>query len=131
MTSGVNCVMEFGPDVSMLSIVDPFCQAGIVFERCDEQSQMSSTAQIGEPPMTESRSRAVANRFGTIGMFILTFFVALIASATPASAEVKNVKIMLDWIIQGTHAPFFVALQERRRHCRGDRCRSGGDQRGR
>jgi NitT/TauT family transport system substrate-binding protein len=26
-----------------------------------------------------------------------------------AQAETKNVKIMMDWIIQGTHAPFFVA----------------------
>jgi NitT/TauT family transport system substrate-binding protein len=30
-------------------------------------------------------------------------------SAVTASAETKNVKIMMDWIIQGTHAPFFVA----------------------
>jgi NitT/TauT family transport system substrate-binding protein len=30
-------------------------------------------------------------------------------SAASANAEVKNVKIALDWIIQGTHAPFFVA----------------------
>ncbi len=37
--------------------------------------------------------------------------VFLIASPT-AIAEVKNVKISLDWIIQGTHAPYFVA-QER------------------
>jgi len=27
----------------------------------------------------------------------------------PARAETKNVKIMMDWIIQGTHAPFFIA----------------------
>src|ERR1700680_262201 len=30
-------------------------------------------------------------------------------SAGTAAAETKNVKIMMDWIIQGTHAPFFVA----------------------
>lgn len=29
-----------------------------------------------------------------------------------ARAETKNVKIMMDWIIQGTHAPFFVAQQK-------------------
>jgi NitT/TauT family transport system substrate-binding protein len=29
-----------------------------------------------------------------------------------AQAETKNVKIMLDWIIQGTHAPFFVAQKK-------------------
>jgi len=34
--------------------------------------------------------------------------VALVA-ATSANAEVKNVRISLDWLIQGTHAPFFVA----------------------
>lgn len=35
---------------------------------------------------------------------------ALVAlGAASAHAEVKNVKISLDWIIQGTHAPFFVA----------------------
>ena len=30
-------------------------------------------------------------------------------SVAAAHAETKNVKIMMDWIIQGTHAPFFVA----------------------
>jgi NitT/TauT family transport system substrate-binding protein len=29
-----------------------------------------------------------------------------------AQAETKNVKLMMDWIIQGTHAPFFVAQQK-------------------
>src|SRR5262245_22751 len=29
-----------------------------------------------------------------------------------AQAETTNVKIMMDWIIQGTHAPFFVAQQK-------------------
>jgi NitT/TauT family transport system substrate-binding protein len=29
-----------------------------------------------------------------------------------ARAEVKNVRIMMDWIIQGTHAPFFVAQEK-------------------
>jgi NitT/TauT family transport system substrate-binding protein len=32
-----------------------------------------------------------------------------VAAIVPAHAEVKNVKISLDWVIQGTHAPFFVA----------------------
>src|SRR5882762_1380210 len=35
--------------------------------------------------------------------------VMLVAAIVPAHAEVKNVKISLDWVIQGTHAPFFVA----------------------
>jgi NitT/TauT family transport system substrate-binding protein len=34
---------------------------------------------------------------------------ALVMAATSAHADVRNVKISLDWIIQGTHAPFFVA----------------------
>src|SRR4051794_37485510 len=29
-----------------------------------------------------------------------------------AHAETKNVKIMMDWIIQGTHAPYFLAQQK-------------------
>jgi len=35
--------------------------------------------------------------------------VTLVAAVAPAHAEVKNVRISMDWIIQGTHAPFFVA----------------------
>src|SRR5216683_5591948 len=35
--------------------------------------------------------------------------VILVAAVAPAHAEVKNVKISLDWVIQGTHAPFFIA----------------------
>ena len=34
------------------------------------------------------------------------------AAITSAQAEVKNVKITLDWIIQGTHAPFFIAQEK-------------------
>jgi len=42
--------------------------------------------------------------------WLFVFSLVLIAfGAASAHAEVKNVKISLDWIIQGTHAPFFVA----------------------
>jgi len=34
------------------------------------------------------------------------------AAVAPAHADVKNVKIALDWIVQGTHAPFFVAQEK-------------------
>jgi NitT/TauT family transport system substrate-binding protein len=44
---------------------------------------------------------------GALAGFILLLSVVLPAAA--AAAETKNVKIMLDWIIQGTHAPYFVA----------------------
>jgi NitT/TauT family transport system substrate-binding protein len=40
---------------------------------------------------------------------IIAAVVTLVAAIAPAHAEVKNVKISLDWVIQGTHAPFFVA----------------------
>src|SRR5215467_15110485 len=40
-------------------------------------------------------------------LFSLLIFV--VVSVVAANAETKNVKIMMDWIIQGTHAPFFVA----------------------
>src|SRR5215467_10649451 len=39
----------------------------------------------------------------------LAALVTLVTAIAPAHAEVKNVKISLDWIVQGTHAPFFVA----------------------
>lgn len=32
--------------------------------------------------------------------------------AAPASAQKKDVKMMLDWVVQGTHAPFFVAQEK-------------------
>ena len=32
-----------------------------------------------------------------------------LASAGPADADVKDVRIMMDWLVQGTHAPFVVA----------------------
>jgi NitT/TauT family transport system substrate-binding protein len=35
--------------------------------------------------------------------------ILVLACAGSGRAETTNVKIMLDWIIQGTHAPFFVA----------------------
>lgn len=53
--------------------------------------------------------------WGTIGRraFVLGALCAAMAVAVPfaesARAETKNVKIMMDWIIQGTHAPFFIA----------------------
>ncbi|MGB9386251.1 MAG: ABC transporter substrate-binding protein, partial [Pseudolabrys sp.] len=40
-------------------------------------------------------------------------FLGLSASHVSAQApEKKDIKVMMDWIIQGTHAPFFVAQQK-------------------
>ncbi len=38
--------------------------------------------------------------------------VSAFAFAAPAQAQTKDVKIGLDWIIQGTHAPFVIAQQK-------------------
>jgi NitT/TauT family transport system substrate-binding protein len=38
--------------------------------------------------------------------------VLVLLGAISAQAEVKNVKITLDWIIQGTHAPYFIAQEK-------------------
>lgn len=39
-------------------------------------------------------------------------FLALAMLSVPALAQKKDVKMMLDWVVQGTHAPFFVAQQK-------------------
>lgn len=47
--------------------------------------------------------------------FLLLAAAGLVASGAltaPAAAQKKDVKMMLDWIVQGTHAPFFVADQK-------------------
>lgn len=40
---------------------------------------------------------------------LLSLLLPLSSMAPAFGQEAKNVKIMLDWIIQGTHAPFFIA----------------------
>jgi NitT/TauT family transport system substrate-binding protein len=47
--------------------------------------------------------------FRMLGRLLLLSLVFAVAPVAAAKAETKNVKIMMDWIIQGTHAPFFVA----------------------
>jgi len=46
---------------------------------------------------------------GALFRLLLSALTLVAVGAAFAHAEVKNVKISLDWIIQGTHAPFFVA----------------------
>jgi NitT/TauT family transport system substrate-binding protein len=46
---------------------------------------------------------------GALFRRLLSALTLVALGAASAHAEVKNVKISLDWIIQGTHAPFFVA----------------------
>jgi NitT/TauT family transport system substrate-binding protein len=55
----------------------------------------------------DGNARAYHHCAGLVGPLLCALL--LLASAGMAAAETKNVKIMMDWIIQGTHAPFFVA----------------------
>ena len=62
--------------------------------------------------MIEVRSDSNAQTFfsiRTLRRLVALSLVFAVASVVAAKAETKNVKIMMDWIIQGTHAPFFVA----------------------
>jgi NitT/TauT family transport system substrate-binding protein len=62
--------------------------------------------------MIEARSDSNAQTFfsiRTLRRLVSLSLVFAVASVIAAKAETKNVKIMMDWIIQGTHAPFFVA----------------------
>src|SRR5438132_13380962 len=47
--------------------------------------------------------------FAALVRVFLSSLLLTFCSAGTAAAESKNVRIMMDWIIQGTHAPFFVA----------------------
>jgi NitT/TauT family transport system substrate-binding protein len=58
--------------------------------------------------MTRSHAHA-GTLFGKLALLLLWSLAAVALSPTAAAAETKNVKIMLDWIIQGTHAPYFMA----------------------
>lgn len=67
-----------------------------------------------------SRTAAKSGAPGTVsqlsrrGMLLGTGAAALLGTAfgEQAQAETKNVKIMMDWIIQSTHAPFFIAQKK-------------------
>ncbi len=48
----------------------------------------------------------------TAARLISSSLVFLFFSTAQAPAEIKNVRIMMDWIIQGTHAPFFLAQEK-------------------
>src|ERR1700681_3998110 len=57
---------------------------------------------------SEGSARTFFKTSGRARLFALSLVLVAFGAAS-AHAEVKNVKISLDWIIQGTHAPFFVA----------------------
>jgi NitT/TauT family transport system substrate-binding protein len=65
--------------------------------------------------MMTDRDDTEASLRGTFGRLARCAVVALLgtlAFAASAAAETKSVRIMLDWIIQGTHAPYFVAQEK-------------------
>ncbi|MGZ3282864.1 MAG: hypothetical protein ACXU9A_09435, partial [Xanthobacteraceae bacterium] len=63
-------------------------------------------AQMIDRPDNNARTFFDIRVLGRLVSLSLLFAAVSVAAA---HAETKNVKIMMDWIIQGTHAPFFVA----------------------
>ena len=70
--------------------------------------QVSSNA---EKSSNERGILALSRRTMLLGT-MMTALLGASAFGERAQAETKNVRIMMDWIIQGTHAPFFVAQQK-------------------
>ena len=65
--------------------------------------------QLGSKASKSSMNAAsITRRSLTMGVAAL----AVLTFSGAAKAETKNVKIMMDWIIQGTHAPFFIAQKK-------------------
>src|SRR5215813_6379474 len=58
--------------------------------------------------LSDSNARIFFN-IRMLGRLVSLSLVFAIVSVITPKAETKNVKIMMDWIIKGTHAPFFVA----------------------
>jgi NitT/TauT family transport system substrate-binding protein len=60
--------------------------------------------------MKKAENTTISTRMSRRALLLGAVCASLLpAMGTAARAETKNVKIMLDWIIQGTHAPFFIA----------------------
>jgi NitT/TauT family transport system substrate-binding protein len=57
------------------------------------------------------RRHPAQRRFSTRAMSIglLACLLPLVAASVVQAAETRNVRIQMDWVLQGTHAPFFVA----------------------
>jgi NitT/TauT family transport system substrate-binding protein len=61
----------------------------------------------------KSTAQGSVTRRSLFGVGVRALALATALALTPgALAETTNVKIMMDWIIQGTHAPFFIAQQK-------------------
>ena len=79
---------------------------------------MVASSVTNQPPtnvsnVQQERATGMSRRVVLSSVFALSVLVPAMNMPMPAHAqETKNVKIMMDWIIQGTHAPFFVADQK-------------------
>jgi NitT/TauT family transport system substrate-binding protein len=59
--------------------------------------------------MNKARNFTISTRMSRRALLLGAACISLVTIMDSARAETKNVKIMMDWIIQGTHAPFFIA----------------------
>jgi len=93
----------------MLAIVDE--HAKLEYAGIFSPNMMSGWCRWRQSMIGVRSDSNVHTLFGTrmLGRLVLLSFVFAVAPVVAAKAETKNVKIMMDWIIQGTHAPFFVA----------------------
>lgn len=74
---------------------------------CTEKRLGGAANQIGA-----TASRRIGRRSLLTGAVCLSALLSTLTLVFPAHAEQKHVKIMMDWVVQGTHAPFFVAQQK-------------------
>jgi NitT/TauT family transport system substrate-binding protein len=68
-----------------------------------------NAVQLSGAVMKKARDIPILGQMRRRALLLGAACAALMTVMDSARAETKNVKIMLDWIIQGTHAPFFIA----------------------
>jgi NitT/TauT family transport system substrate-binding protein len=77
------------------------------------KTQFSNGMNAGKPPSDSTNRVSRRSLLTSIACYsVVASILTILASAQPARAEAKSVNIMMDWIIQGTHAPFFIAQQK-------------------
>lgn len=62
--------------------------------------------------LTGRKSTVIGQPAGISRLIGWSLLPLILAFSGPLGAETKNVRIMMDWVIQGTHAPFFVAQKK-------------------
>jgi NitT/TauT family transport system substrate-binding protein len=81
---------------------------------CKEQEAMAAHDEDQKKLGEAGNNKVAGGRISRRGVVFGALGVPLLTSIGPrlARAETKNVRIMMDWIIQGTHAPFFIAQKQ-------------------